>query len=61
MHKKLQRMLLLAAVMLIPWVAQAQITLPYSTGFEGLSTGQLPTDWQQLQTGSSGAGTFPAG
>ena len=39
----------------------AQITLPYSTGFEGLSTGQLPTGWQQLQSGSSGAGTFPAG
>ena len=34
----------------------AQITFPYSTGFEGLSTGQLPTGWQQLQSGSSGSG-----
>ena len=34
-------------------------TVPYSTGFEDLSTGELPNCWMQIQTGSSGAGTFP--
>ena len=37
-----------------------QTTLPYTTGFEGISTGQLPNCWQQLLSGSSGAGSFPA-
>ncbi len=51
---------LLLAIMLLPAVVQAQLTLPYTTGFEGLTTGQLPTGWSQLQSGSSGSGTFPA-
>jgi len=51
---------LLLAIMLLPAVVQAQLTLPYTTGFEGLTTGQLPTGWSQLQSGSSGSGTFPS-
>ena len=61
MFKHLRKWLLLTALLCASGVTMAQITLPYSTGFEGLSTGQLPTGWQQLQSGSSGAGTFPAG
>ena len=34
--------------------------VPFSTGFEDITTGQLPNCWLQLSTGSSGAGTFPA-
>ena len=35
-------------------------TLPYTTGFEDLtSNGLVPNCWQQVQTGSSGAGNFP--
>ena len=60
MQKYLQKLLLIAAMIIAPWVTQAQVTLPYSTGFEGLSTGQLPSGWLQLEQGSSGAGTFPA-
>ncbi|MBR3725838.1 MAG: fibronectin type III domain-containing protein [Bacteroidales bacterium] len=48
------------ALLCVPWVASAQLTIPYTTGFEGLTTGQLPTGWSQLQSGSSGSGTFPA-
>ena len=60
MQKNLRKWLLMAALLLAPWVTMAQVTLPYSTNFEGLSTGQLPAGWLQLATGSSGAGTFPA-
>ncbi len=61
MFKHLRKWFLLMALLCASGVTMAQITLPYSTGFEGLSTGQLPTGWQQLQAGSSGAGNFPAG
>ncbi len=61
MFKHLRKWLLLTALLCASGVTMAQITFPYSTGFEGLTTGQLPTGWQQLQSGSSGAGTFPAG
>ena len=60
MFKNLRKWLLLMALLCASGVTVAQITFPYSTGFEGLSTGQLPTGWQQLQSGSSGSGTFPA-
>ena len=36
------------------------VAIPYFTDFEGLSTGQLPICWQQIQTGTSGSGTFPS-
>jgi hypothetical protein len=35
-------------------------TVPYSTGFEDITTGQLPNCWWQVQSGSSSASTFPA-
>ena len=35
-------------------------SIPYSTGFEDLTTGALPNCWQQLMSGSSSASTFPA-
>ena len=35
-------------------------TIPYTTGFEELSTGAIPNCWQQLAMGSSSASTFPA-
>ena len=60
MFKNLRKWLLMMALLCASWVTSAQITFPYTTGFEGLSTGQLPTGWLQLQSGSSGAGTFPA-
>ena len=60
MFKQLQKWLLMMALLCVPWVASAQLTIPYTTGFEGLTTGQLPTGWSQLQSGSSGSGTFPA-
>ena len=60
MFKNLRKWLLLMALLCASGVTVAQITFPYSTGFEGLSTGQLPTGWQQLQSGSSGSGIFPA-
>ena len=35
-------------------------TVPYSTGFEGLATGELPSCWRRVVAGTSVAGTFPA-
>ena len=35
-------------------------SIPYSTGFEELTTGALPNCWQQVASGSSSASTFPA-
>ena len=62
--KKIYGFLVLAFVLLGGMTAKAQCTdyttVPYTTGFEGLSTGQLPACWQQVQTGSSGSGTFPS-
>lgn len=34
------------------------LAIPYTTDFEDLTTGQLPSCWDALQTGSSSAGTF---
>ena len=36
------------------------VAIPYFTDFEGLSTGQMPICWQQIQTGTSNSGTFPS-
>ena len=36
------------------------VSIPYFTDFEGLTTGQMPVCWQQIQTGNSGSGTFPS-
>lgn len=36
------------------------VPTPYTTGFEGLATGALPTCWQRILSGSSSAGTFPS-
>ena len=33
---------------------------PYFTNFEDLATGEVPNCWMQIQTGTSGAGSFPA-
>jgi len=35
-------------------------SVPYTTGFEDLSTGEIPNCWMQVATGSSSAGSFPA-
>ena len=35
-------------------------SIPYSTGFEELSTAAMPNCWQQVASGSSSASTFPA-
>ncbi len=60
--RKFINLVALAALLFVPWVANAQSyeTVPYSTGFEGLSTGDLPTGWVAVQTGNSGSGTFPS-
>ena len=46
MFKNLRKWLLMLVLLCAAGVTSAQITFPYSTGFEGLSTGQLPTGWQ---------------
>ncbi len=64
--KKILCFMALTAIMALSSSAMAQggctdyTSVPYTTGFEGLSTGQLPSCWQQIQTGSSGSGTFPS-
>ena len=35
-------------------------SIPYSTGFEGLSTAEMPNCWVQVASGSSSASTFPS-
>lgn len=35
-------------------------SIPYSTGFEGLSTSEMPNCWVQVALGSSSASTFPS-
>ena len=55
------------AAMLMPLLSNAQSTdctdyasVPYSTGFEGISTGSLPSCWVQYQTSAGYDGvTFP--
>ena len=39
--------------------AQTYQSVPYSTGFEGLSTGQQPSGWVVYQTGTNISVTFP--
>ncbi len=64
--KKILCFMALTAIMALSSSAMAQggctdyTSVPYATGFEGLSTGQLPSCWQQVQTGSSNSGTFPS-
>ena len=64
--KHLTHLLAIVALLVTPLALRAQsgctdyTSVPYTTGFEGLSTGQLPACWQQIQTGTSGAGTFPS-
>ena len=37
-----------------------ETSIPYSTGFEDLATGELPNCWLQVAQGSSSASVFPA-
>ncbi|MBR6291709.1 MAG: T9SS type A sorting domain-containing protein [Bacteroidales bacterium] len=59
--RKILQILSLTALLAVPWATQAQTyePLPYSTGFEGLSTGQQPAGWTAIQTGVNGSTTFP--
>ena len=59
--RKILQILSLAALLVVPWATQAQTyePLPYSTGFEGLSTGAQPAGWTAIQTGVNGSTTFP--
>ncbi|MBR6292926.1 MAG: fibronectin type III domain-containing protein, partial [Bacteroidales bacterium] len=61
--KKVYGFLVLAVMLLCGMTAKAQCTdytpVPYTTGFEGIATGSLPACWSQIQTGTSGSGTFP--
>ena len=62
MMKKFINVLALAALLFLPWTvfAQSYESVPYSTGFEGLSTGSLPTGWIQIQTSAGYDGVnFP--
>ena len=49
------------AAMILPFAtwAQSYQSVPYSTGFEGLSTGDQPTGWVVYQTGTNIDVTFP--
>ena len=57
---------LLLAICLLPQLTTAQTpcsgytAVPYSTGFEGLATTDLPACWWQVASGSSSASTFPS-
>jgi hypothetical protein len=57
---------LLLAIGLLPQLTEAQTPcsgftpVPYSTGFEGLSTADMPACWWQVASGSSSASTFPS-
>ena len=60
MKRLLKKLVLLAAVVLpmATW-SQTYQSVPYSTGFEGLSTGSQPTGWMVYQTGTNIDVTFP--
>ena len=60
MKRLLKKLVLLAAVVLpmATW-SQTYQSVPYSTGFEGLSTGSQPTGWVVYQTGTNIDVTFP--
>ena len=49
--KKFLHFLALAAMLCIPWVTQAQQSLPYNDGFESYSSG-LPTGWTKVGSGT---------
>jgi len=51
--------LLVAAVLPVATWGQSYQTVPYTTSFEGLSTGDQPTGWVALQTGQNMSITFP--
>lgn len=51
--------LLVAAVLPVATWGQSYQTVPYTTSFEGLSTGDQPTGWGALQTGQNMSITFP--
>ena len=63
--RKFINLVALVALLLTPAVAWSQTdctgytSVPYTTGFEGLSTGSLPACWTALQTGVNGSTTFP--
>ena len=66
--KKFINLFVFAALMVSPLVAAAQAddctdyaTVPYATGFEGYSTGSVPTCWQQILSDTRpGFATFPS-
>ena len=64
--KQLTHLLALVAMLALPLALHAQTdctdyaTIPYTTGFESLSTGQLPSCWVQVATASGISSTaFP--
>ena len=59
--KHLLKIAALIAVIILPFASRAQSyqSVPYSTGFEGLSTGNQPTGWVVYQTGTNIDVTFP--
>ena len=59
--KHLLKIAALIAVVILPFASRAQSyqSVPYSTGFEGLSTGSQPTGWVVYQTGTNIDVTFP--
>ncbi len=66
--KRILRSLAILALMFVPLATQAQVDceeyaeLPWSSGFEGLQTGQVPACWVQVQTGTNPGlnATFPS-
>ena len=52
-------MLLAAVIMPLTTWSQTYQSVPYSTGFEGLATGNQPTGWVVYQTGTNIDVTFP--
>ena len=60
MNNILKRIVLLAAVVLpmATW-GQSYQSVPYTTGFEGLSTGDQPTGWVAYESVTTSLATFP--
>lgn len=60
MKKQLLK-LFLGAILFLPMTLWGQTyqSVPYSTGFENVPHGSLPTGWINYATGSSSAATFP--
>ena len=59
--KNIFRIIALLAVAVLPVATWGQTyqSVPYTTGFEGLSTGDQPTGWVALQTGQNMGINFP--